>query len=52
MAQFMVVQEIFSGNRDVFINNFEKKVESQLNAGWKVINCDIEGSIAYAFMQK
>ena len=52
MANFIVVKEIFSGDQDNFIPNFEKKVEMHINNGWKVINCSIVGVAAYAFMQK
>ena len=52
MAHFQIVQEIFAGNRDTFVKNFEKKVEQQMNNGWKLVNCTMEGSVFYAFMQK
>jgi len=31
---------------------FENEVQSHLDSGWKVINCDQESFALYAFLQK
>ncbi|MCG3222021.1 MAG: hypothetical protein H7641_11645 [Candidatus Heimdallarchaeota archaeon] len=35
-----------------FMQAFEKEVQSFLDQGWKVINCDQESFAMYAFLQK
>ena len=35
-----------------FMQAFENEVQSHLNAGWKIINCDQESFAMYAFLQK
>ncbi len=35
-----------------FMQAFENEVQSHLDSGWKVINCDQESFALYAFLQK
>lgn len=35
-----------------FMQAFENEVQSYIDSGWKVINCDQESSALYAFLQK
>ena len=35
-----------------FMQAFENEVQSYLDSGWKIINCDQESFALYAFLQK
>jgi len=35
-----------------FVQAFENEVQSYLDEGWKIINCDQESFALYSFLQK
>ena len=52
MAKFKVIKVTIKGKEDKFIPEFESEVQSALNEGWTIINCERHPHALYAFVKK